>query len=84
MTSMRAWCATNCCRRFIRTTTSPRIRNSTLKGDAHVIRDYQVDGRPTYVLIDPTGKIIAYAPGGLDRMEALLLERLGEPTHRDR
>lgn len=57
-----------------------RLPYSTLKGDAQVIKDYQVNGRPTYVLIDPLGKIIAYAPGGLDRMKALLQQRLGEPA----
>lgn len=57
---------------------------STLRGDARVINDYQVEGRPTYVLIDPKGRVIAYGPGDLDRMKALLRERLGEPAHRDR
>ena len=53
-----------------------RLRYSTLRGDARVIKDYQVEGRPTYVLIDPAGKIIAYAPGDLDRVKALLRQRL--------
>jgi thiol-disulfide isomerase/thioredoxin len=53
---------------------------STLRGDSTVIQHYRVDGRPTYVLIDPKGKILAYGPGDLDRMKALLREHLGEPA----
>jgi thiol-disulfide isomerase/thioredoxin len=44
----------------------------TLLGDAEVLRRYLVEGRPTYVLIDPQGKIIAYAPGDLDKIKAVL------------
>lgn len=57
-----------------------RVSYSTLKGDGQVLKDYQVEGRPTYVLIDPSGRIIAYGPGDLDRMKALLAARLGAPV----
>jgi len=48
----------------------------TLIGNTQVLKDYHVSGRPLYVLIDPNGKIIAYAPGDLDKIKALLEQRL--------
>lgn len=38
----------------------------TLAADKRILDHYKVTGRPTYVLIDPSGKIIKYTSGDLD------------------
>lgn len=55
---------------------SNHVPYPTLMGDQRILRDYAVMGRPLYVLVGPDGKIIAYAPGDLEKVTALLAQRL--------
>ncbi len=41
-----------------------------LKADQQIVEDYHVRGRPAYVLINPSGKIVATSYGDLDMMIA--------------
>jgi len=43
---------------------------TTLLADTLVLRDYQISGRPTYILIDQFGRISAVSYGDLDFIEA--------------
>lgn len=41
----------------------------TLVGDTSILTQYKIEGRPTYVLIGPDGKIVNYATGDLEAIE---------------
>ncbi|MBN8877515.1 MAG: TlpA family protein disulfide reductase [Sphingobacteriales bacterium] len=43
-----------------------------LKGDTAILSNYHIEGRPTYVLIGPTGKVLTYSYGDLAPIRALL------------
>jgi len=47
----------------------------TLVGDTSILTQYKIEGRPTYVLISPDGKIVNYSTGNLEVIEKDL-ERL--------
>lgn len=49
----------------------------TLNADKKILTSYEVNGRPTYILIDPSAKIIAYGWGGdLEKITKLLNSKL--------
>lgn len=41
----------------------------TLVGDANILAQYKIEGRPTYVLIGPDGRIVNYSTGNLEAIE---------------
>jgi thiol-disulfide isomerase/thioredoxin len=44
----------------------------TLLADEEILSPYHVRGRPTYILLDPNGKIIVHAPGNLSLIDEYL------------
>lgn len=46
-----------------------KLSYPTLAGDTTILKQYKIEGRPTYVLIGPGGKIVNYSAGNLDAIE---------------
>jgi peroxiredoxin len=53
-----------------------QLTYTTIFADEKILDNYKVTSRPTYVLIDPSGKIILYTTGDLDSIIKEVKERL--------
>lgn len=46
-----------------------KLSYPTLAGDTTILKQYKIEGRPTYVLINPAGNIVNYSTGNLEAIE---------------